>query len=98
MEVCVDSVESAVNAERGGRLCEHCCASSIKPTITCLLKVKTVRQAVQPESKGAKVAANQTPFQHCLTQTLFPVLIKLTCSVVSFLKGPWTLILHKGAV
>lgn len=89
MEVCVDSVESAVNAERGGRLCEHCCASSIKPTITCLLKVKTIRQAVQPESKGAKVAANQT---------LFPVLIKLTCSVVSFLKGPWTLILHKGAV
>lgn len=41
MEACVDSVESAVNAERGGWLCEHLPAPFIKPPMTYLLKVKT---------------------------------------------------------
>lgn len=79
MEVCVDCVESAVNAERGGwytiEYTEHCCETlfcSIKTTMTCLMK----RSSLLESKRGGKVALNQTQFKCCFRQILF-----VLCSV-----------------
>lgn len=55
MEACVDSVESAVNAERGGWLCEHLSAPFIKPPMTYLVKVKTKTGGSSVKNRGTRL-------------------------------------------
>lgn len=55
MEACVDSVESAVNAERGGWLSEHLSAPFINPPVTYLLKGKTKTGGSSVKNRGTRL-------------------------------------------